>query len=60
MPPQYRAQDFLGKVSGVIAFEEKGNKGFAFDPIFYVPNMSKTFGELTTDEKNQFLIEKIR
>ena len=37
-----------------IAVEEKGDLGFAFDPIFYVPSLGKTFGELTTDEKNQF------
>ena len=29
-------------------------KRFAFDPLFYVPSEGKTFGELTTDEKNQF------
>lgn len=45
---------FLGKVAGEIAVEEKGDLGFAFDPIFYVPEEGKTFGELTTEEKNQF------
>ncbi len=34
--------------------KKKGDLGFAFDPIFYVPNEGKTFGELTTEEKNQF------
>jgi XTP/dITP diphosphohydrolase len=52
--PNIEPKIFLGKVSGSIAFEEKGDKGFAFDPIFYVPEKDKTFGELTTDEKNQF------
>ena len=33
---------------------KKGDLGFAFDPIFYVPDEDKTFGELTTEEKNQF------
>ena len=37
-----------------ISVEEKGDLGFAFDPIFYVPSLGKTFGELTTEEKNQF------
>ena len=45
---------FFGRVSGQIAYEEKGNLGFAFDPIFYVPEEDKTFGELTTEEKNRF------
>ena len=44
----------LGTVSGEIAVEERGDLGFAFDPLFYVPSEGKTFGELTTDEKNQF------
>ena len=45
---------FLGKVEGEIADCERGDLGFAFDPIFYVPSEDKTFGELTTEEKNQF------
>ena len=52
--PNSEPKIFLGKVKGEIAVEEKGNLGFAFDPIFYVPSEAKTFGELTTDEKNQF------
>lgn len=52
--PNSEPKIFLGKVSGEIAVEERGDLGFAFDPIFYVPSMNKTFGELTTEEKNQF------
>ena len=52
--PNSEPKIFLGKVKGEIAVEEKGDLGFAFDPIFYVPSVSKTFGELTTEEKNQF------
>jgi len=52
--PNTEPKIFLGKVSGSIAFHEKGDKGFAFDPIFYVPNEDKTFGELSINEKNQF------
>ncbi|KZX16367.1 Non-canonical purine NTP pyrophosphatase [Methanobrevibacter cuticularis] len=52
--PNIEPKIFLGKVEGSIAFEEKGNKGFAFDPIFYVQKKDKTFGELTLQEKNQF------
>ena len=52
--PNSEPKIFLGKVSGENAVEEKGDLGFAFDPIFYVPSLGKTFGEHTTDEKNQF------
>ena len=52
--PNIEPKIFLGKVQGEIAFEEKGDKGFAFDPIFYVPKENKTFGELSISQKNQF------
>ena len=52
--PNSEPKTFLGKVEGEISVEEKGDLGFAFDPIFYVPSVGKTFGELTTEEKNQF------
>ena len=50
--PNSEPKIFLGKVIGEIALEEKGDLGFAFDPLFYVPSEGKTFGELTTEEKN--------
>ena len=52
--PNSEPKVFSGHVKGQIALEEKGNLGFAFDSIFYVPKEDKTFGELTTEEKNQF------
>jgi len=30
----------------------KGDGGFGYDPIFYVPHLNRTLAELTTDEKN--------
>lgn len=41
-----------GKIEGYIAFEPKGNNGFGYDPIFYLPAYNKTFAELTDGEKN--------
>ena len=32
-------------------FEERGNLGFAYDPLFIIEEEGKTFGELTTEEK---------
>ena len=52
--PNSEPKVFLGRVEGQIAFEERGKLGFAFDPLFLVPEVGKTFGELTTEEKNQF------
>ena len=41
-----------GKVEGVIIPEQRGNGGFGYDPMFYVKEYDKTFGELSADEKN--------
>ena len=37
---------------GEIIFEKRGNNGFGYDPIFYVPTLNKTFAELTPEQKN--------
>ncbi len=45
-------QIFVGKTYGHILEEEKGNKDFCYDCIFYSNDLDKTFGEATEDEKN--------
>ncbi len=42
-----------GEVEGYIDFEEKGVNGFGYDPLFYVPQHRKTFGELSPEIKNR-------
>src|SRR3989344_6412615 len=42
---------FTGVVSGQIAVRELGQRGFGYDPIFYLPRLKKTFGQLTRKEK---------
>ena len=39
-------------VEGVIAKEERGEGGFGYDPIFYLPEYGKTTAELPPEEKN--------
>lgn len=43
----------LGVIEGRIGYEEKGNNGFGYDPIFYVPEYGRTTAQLTEDEKNR-------
>jgi len=43
-----------GECPGVITFDQRGKNGFGFDPIFIPIGAKKTFGEMTTKEKNQF------
>lgn len=42
-----------GKVYGYILEEPRGEHGFGYDPLFYVPKLEKTLAELTSEEKNQ-------
>lgn len=44
---------FKGVVEGFIGFEPKGGGGFGYDPLFYVPQLRKTFAELSLEEKNK-------
>lgn len=42
-----------GTANGYMLTEQKGNGGFGYDPLFFFPPLSKTFAELTTEEKNE-------
>ena len=42
-----------GKVWGKIIEIPRGNNGFGYDPIFYIPDLKKTMAELETEEKNR-------
>ena len=41
-----------GTVEGIIGYEEKGENGFGYDPIFYLPERGCTTAELSPEEKN--------
>ncbi len=43
---------FEGRTEGEILHEYRGEGGFGYDPLFYYPEMQKTFAEMTADEKN--------
>ena len=42
-----------GECRGVITFEPRGEQGFGYDPIFYLPELDKTMAELPLEVKNQ-------
>ncbi len=50
--PDGRELAVRATIEGRIDYEEKGNNGFGYDPIFYVPEFGKTTAELTEEEKN--------
>lgn len=41
-----------GRCDGTIAFAPMGEGGFGYDPVFFVPEYRKTFGQLTAEEKS--------
>ena len=42
-----------GECSGIIARAPRGDNGFGYDPIFYLPQFNKTMAELTMEQKNE-------
>ncbi len=42
-----------GACEGVITESERGEGGFGYDPIFYLPELGRTMAELTLEEKNR-------
>jgi XTP/dITP diphosphohydrolase len=45
---------FRGTAEGVILDAPRGTNGFGYDPLFYFPQIQKTFAELTAEEKFRY------
>ena len=44
---------FRGTAAGIILDAPRGTNGFGYDPLFYFPEIKKTFAELTPEEKSK-------
>ena len=51
--PSGPALTYEGRCEGEITREPKGQGGFGYDPVFYSPELGKTFAESTMAEKNR-------
>ena len=51
--PDRREAVVEGECRGRIGDEEKGKRGFGYDPLFYLPRLKKTVSQLTIEEKNK-------
>lgn len=51
--PDGRIETRRGTIEGLIGYEEAGENGFGYDPIFYLAEYGKTTAELSADEKNK-------
>jgi len=45
---------FRGTAEGIILDAPRGTNGFGYDPLFYFPQIKKTFAELTAEEKSKY------
>lgn len=50
--PDGRVFTAKGIMEGIIAKEIKGENGFGYDPIFYIPQLGFTTAELSPEDKN--------
>ncbi|MBH0191499.1 MAG: XTP/dITP diphosphatase [Nitrospira sp.] len=51
--PDGGVQTTRGVLEGLITEACRGERGFGYDPVFYVPELGKTLAELTPEEKNR-------
>jgi XTP/dITP diphosphohydrolase len=45
---------FRGTAEGMILDSPRGTNGFGYDPLFYFPEIQKTFAELSAEEKARY------
>jgi XTP/dITP diphosphohydrolase len=51
--PDGKVEFCSGECDGFIALKSKGDRGFGYDPIFYLPELGKTMAELPPEAKNK-------
>ncbi|MDO5136237.1 MAG: XTP/dITP diphosphatase [Eubacteriales bacterium] len=51
--PDGQVRTARGTMEGRIGYEEKGENGFGYDPIFYLPEYGCTSAEISMEEKNK-------
>ncbi len=51
--PDGRSLTTRGVIEGRIGYEQRGDNGFGYDPIFFVPEFGCTTAELMPEEKNK-------
>lgn len=49
---EHRTIEVQGEIKGYILEEQRGENGFGYDPLFYMPKYKKTTAEMTPEEKN--------
>jgi XTP/dITP diphosphohydrolase len=50
--PDGHLEEFEGRVDGALVWPPRGDQGFGYDPVFLPEGHSRTFGEMSSDEKH--------
>jgi XTP/dITP diphosphohydrolase len=50
--PDGHVEEFEGRVDGTLVWPPRGDKGFGYDPMFLPDGQTRTFGELSGEEKH--------
>jgi XTP/dITP diphosphohydrolase len=50
--PSGKVETCSGECRGIINFEPRGNNGFGYDPVFFIPELNQTMAEITPEMKN--------
>jgi XTP/dITP diphosphohydrolase len=50
--PDGHTEDFEARVDGTLVWPPRGDKGFGYDPIFLPNGQTRTFGEMSSEEKH--------
>ena len=50
--PDNHVEEFEGRVDGTLVWPPRGDKGFGYDPIFLPDGHTRTFGEMSAEEKH--------
>ena len=47
------AASVVGSVAGMIQYDSRGEDGFGYDPVFYLPSYGLTLAQISLEEKNR-------
>jgi XTP/dITP diphosphohydrolase len=50
--PGGEAETFEGRVDGTLVWPPRGHQGFGYDPMFQPDGHTRTFGEMSAEEKH--------
>jgi XTP/dITP diphosphohydrolase len=50
--PDGHVEEFEGRIDGTLVWPPRGNAGFGYDPVFLPDGHTRTFGEMTSEEKH--------